>query len=81
MISGGTPKAKAILWYFTDVEVRQRGDQKGLDTPVVHAVNDDLSMKSQAFKVHQVAKTDKKVFFFLFFLFLCLFGSKFHPLY
>jgi hypothetical protein len=51
LISGGTPKAKAILWYSTDVEVRQRGDQKGLDTPVVHAVNDDLSMNVQVFNV------------------------------
>ena len=47
MIPGGTPKAKAILWDSTDVEVRKRGDQKGLDTPVVHAVNDDLSMNSK----------------------------------
>jgi hypothetical protein len=30
-----------MLWGFPDVEVRKRGDQKGLDTPVVHAVNDD----------------------------------------
>ncbi len=27
--------------------MRKRGDQKGLDTPVVHAVNDDLSMNSK----------------------------------
>lgn len=37
--------------------MRQRGDQKGLDTPVVHAVNDDLSMNSQALKVSSVTKT------------------------
>ena len=47
LIPGGTPKAKAILWDQTDVEVRQRGDQRGLDTPVVHAVNDDLSVNSK----------------------------------
>jgi hypothetical protein len=35
---------KTILSYLTDVEVRKRGDQKGLDTPVVHAVNDDFSL-------------------------------------
>ena len=44
LISGGIPKAKAVSLYFTDVEVRKRGDQKGLDTPVVHAVNDDHSL-------------------------------------
>ena len=26
---------------ITDAEVRKRGDQTGLDTPVVHAVNDE----------------------------------------
>ena len=43
LILGGIPKAKAVFLYFPDVEVRKRGDQKGLDTPVVHAVNDDHS--------------------------------------
>ena len=33
--------AKAALWSETDAEVRKRGDQTGLDTLVVHAVNDD----------------------------------------
>ena len=32
--------AKAALWPFTDAEARKRGDQTGLDTLVVHAVND-----------------------------------------
>ena len=32
--------AKAALWPITDAEVRKRGEQTGLDTPVVHAVND-----------------------------------------
>ena len=41
LISGGTPTAKALFWGSPDVEVRKRGEQKGLDTPVVHAVNDD----------------------------------------
>ena len=35
--------AKAALWDRPDVERRKRGDRKGLDTPVVHAVNDDHS--------------------------------------
>ena len=32
--------AKAALWLNTDAEVRKRGEQTGLDTLVVHAVND-----------------------------------------
>ncbi len=37
---GGIPVAKAALWTKTDAEVRKRGEQTGLDTLVVHAVND-----------------------------------------
>jgi hypothetical protein len=33
--------AKAANWNITDAEVRKRGEQTGLDTLVVHAVNDD----------------------------------------
>ncbi len=33
--------AKAAPWSYTDAEVRKRGEQTGLDTLVVHAVNDD----------------------------------------
>ena len=32
--------AKAALWSITDAEVRKLGEQTGLDTPVVLAVND-----------------------------------------
>ena len=32
--------AKATLWTVTDAEARKRGEQTGLDTLVVHAVND-----------------------------------------
>ncbi len=32
--------AKAASWTNTDAEVRKRGEQTGLDTLVVHAVND-----------------------------------------
>ena len=32
--------AKATRWADTDAEVRKRGEQTGLDTLVVHAVND-----------------------------------------
>ncbi len=31
---------KATLWIETDAETRERGEQAGLDTLVVHAVND-----------------------------------------
>ena len=31
--------AKAVLWTFPDAEERKRGEQTGLDTLVVHAVN------------------------------------------
>ena len=33
--------AKAASWFIPDVETRKRGEQTGLDTLVVHAVNDD----------------------------------------
>ncbi len=34
-------RGKAILWTNTDAETRKRGEQTGLDTLVVHAVNDE----------------------------------------
>ena len=33
--------AKAALWSSTDTQVRKRGEQTGLDTLVVHAINDE----------------------------------------
>ncbi len=33
--------AKALAWTKIDAEVRKRGEQTGLDTLVVHAVNDE----------------------------------------
>ena len=32
--------AKAASWLISDVEARKRGEQTGLDTLVVHALND-----------------------------------------
>ena len=32
---------EAACWTVTDVEARKRGEQTGLDTLVVHAVNDE----------------------------------------
>ena len=34
-------RSKAAYWTVTDVEARKRGEQTGLDTLVVHAVNDE----------------------------------------
>ena len=36
--------AKAAYWTVTDVEARKRGEQTGLETLVVHAVNDDYQV-------------------------------------
>ena len=36
--------AKAAIWIDIDAEVRKRGEQTGLDTLVVHAVNDGCWM-------------------------------------
>lgn len=33
--------AKAVTWPNTDAEARKRGERTGLDTLVVHAVNDE----------------------------------------
>ncbi len=33
-------KVKTVHWACPDAEVRKRGERTGLDTPVVHAVND-----------------------------------------
>ena len=37
--------AKATFWSVTDADVRKRGDQTGLDTLVVHALNELLGVK------------------------------------
>jgi hypothetical protein len=36
--------AKAAPWIETDAEARKHGERTGLETPVVHAVNDVHSM-------------------------------------
>ena len=41
MISIGTPVAKAAYWSTSDAEARKPGEQTGLDTPVVLALNDE----------------------------------------
>ena len=39
MISCRTPVAKAALWDVSDAEARKQGEQTGLDTLVVPALN------------------------------------------
>ncbi len=39
-MSEGTPVAKAALWGLTDAERRKLGEQTGLETLVVLAIND-----------------------------------------
>ena len=36
--------AKAATWSVTDAQARKRGEQIGLDTLVVHALNDEYEM-------------------------------------
>ena len=43
--------AKAAPWAITDAKARKRGEQTGLDTLVVHAVNDDHWMWALLSKV------------------------------
>ena len=43
--------AKAASWSISDVEARKRGEQTGLDTLVVHAVNDDHWMSASLCEV------------------------------
>ena len=37
--------AKAVCWAISDAEARKRGEQTGLDTLVVHAVNDEYQVR------------------------------------
>ena len=39
--------AKATVWACTDAHSRKRGEQIGLDTLVVHAVNDECLVSGQ----------------------------------
>ena len=49
--------AKAALWPVTDAEARKRGERTGLDTLVVHAVNDGHWMRGgSALSVSQLTR-------------------------
>ena len=43
--------AKATVWACTDAHSRKRGEQIGLDTLVVHAVNDRYQVSGKRFPV------------------------------
>ena len=43
--------AKAAFWTETDAEARKRGEQTGLDTLVVHAVNDEASTRKKQWEI------------------------------
>ena len=49
--------AKATFWPITDAEGRKRGERTGLDTLVVHAVNDDYSFS--AIYSRRLSESDK----------------------
>ena len=49
--------AKAAVWLVSDAEARKRGEQTGLDTLVVHAVNDDYSFS--AIYSRRLSESDK----------------------
>ena len=40
--------AKAAFWPSTDAEGRKRGERTGLDTLVVHAVNDEYLLSGDS---------------------------------
>ena len=49
--------AKAAIWLITDAQARKRGDQTGLDTLVVHALNDEYSVSDR--KIRRLSKRIK----------------------
>ncbi len=40
--------AKAAYWLDTDAQARKHGERTGLDTPVVHAVNDGYQVLEES---------------------------------
>ena len=49
--------AKAAFWTVTDAEARKRGERTGLDTLVVHAVNDANSFLG--LRLQRLSESDK----------------------
>ena len=41
--------AKAVAWLIADAKTRKRGERTGLDTLVVHAVNDECLLLEKSF--------------------------------
>ncbi len=48
--------AKAVTYTMTDAEARKRGEQTGLDTLVVHAVNDECWGLGTMFSVSKLTR-------------------------
>ena len=48
--------AKAAYWVFSDADARKLGEQTGLDTPVVLALNDGYWVESAPIAPSAVAK-------------------------
>ncbi len=51
--------AKAVCWSLSDAEARKHGERTGLDTLVVHAVNDGYQLFDQS--TGQVAQLTRRV--------------------
>ncbi len=47
--------AKATFWVYADTEVRKHGEQTGLDTLVVHAVNYENLLLEMVYNIFLVA--------------------------
>lgn len=64
MIEVGTPVVKTVYWIKkarsgaigTDAELRKHREQKGLETPVVYAVNDVHSLSTLGLRVRLVSE-------------------------
>ena len=50
-IKGITSRRRRLSRYDTDAEVRKHGYQTGLETPVVHAVNDECYILVHDFNI------------------------------
>jgi hypothetical protein len=51
--------AKAAHWTGSDAEARKRGEQTGLDTPVVHAVNEVNTLSTPPGEYGRKAETQR----------------------
>ena len=54
--------AKAANWALTDAEARKCGEQTGLDTLVVHTVNDEMCIRDRCNTVQRVTEKQMTLF-------------------